>query len=119
MTRPPDRFTISVLVLVLVAAGLAAFDGTKTHAARTTNLSARGPSLTIIFRGLMALRQDREEQTLAVGILRAPEHEFTIQVLEKSPQGISTYSIPMNQLRGGKSDTWLVEAPAQSNGVTY
>ena len=90
MKRPPDRLTISLLVLVLVAAGLVVFDGTRTHAARTTNLSARGPSLTIIFRGLMALRQDQQEHTLTVGILRAPEHEFTVQVLEKSPQGIST-----------------------------
>ena len=118
MKRPPDRLTISVFVLVLIAAGLVGSNGTSTHAARTTNLSARGPSLTIIFRGLMALRQDREEHTLAVGILRAPEHEFTIQVLEKSPEGISTYSIPMNQPRGPKSDTWLVEAPAHSSGVT-
>jgi hypothetical protein len=67
----------------------------------------------------MALRQDREEHTLAVGILLAPEHEFTMQVLEKSAQGISAYSIPMNQLMGSKSDSWLAEAPAQRNGVTY
>jgi hypothetical protein len=120
MKRPPDRLTISILVLVLVASGLTLSGGIKTHAARTTNLkTSRGPSLTIIFRGLMALHQDRKEQTLAVGILRAPEHEFTVQVLEKSPQGISTYSIPMNQLVGSRSDTWLVEVPAQRSGVSY
>ena len=67
----------------------------------------------------MALRQDNKEHTLAVGILRAPEHEFTVQVLEKSPQGVSTYSIPMNQLMGSQRDTWLVEVPGQTNGVTY
>ena len=117
MKRLPDRLTLSILVLVLVASGYIVPDGIKTHAARTTN--SRGPSLTIIFRGLMALRQDHEEHTLAVGILLAPEHEFTIQVLEKSPQGISTYSIPMNQLMASKSDTWLVEVPAQRNGVSY
>jgi hypothetical protein len=124
MKRPPDRLTISILVLVLVASGLVVSDGIRTHAARTTNvktskLSSRGPSLTIIFRGLMAFRRDHEEQTLAMGILPAPEHEFTVQVLEKSPQGISTYSIPMNQLMGSKSDTWLVEIPAQRSGVSY
>src|SRR6185295_29233 len=121
MKRLPDRWTISILVLVLMALGLLVSDGIKAHGASTTNreLSARGPSLTIIFRGLIALRQDTEENTLAVGILRAPEHEFTVQVLEKSAQGISTYSIPMNQLMGSKSDTWLVEVPAQRNGVTY
>ena len=119
-----NRLTISIFVLVLAALSLVVSDGIETHAARTTNLktsglSSRGPSLTIIFRGLMAFRQDREEQTLAVGILPAPEHEFTVQVLEKSPQGISTYSIPMNQLMGSKTDTLLVEVPAQRNGVTY
>jgi hypothetical protein len=124
MKRPPNRLTISIFVLVLAALSLVVSDGIETHAARTTNLktsglSSRGPSLTIIFRGLMAFRQDREEQTLAVGILPAPEHEFTVQVLEKSPQGISTYSIPMNQLMGSKTDTLLVEVPAQRNGVTY
>lgn len=100
MKRPPDRLTISILALVLVASGLVVTDRIRTHAARTTNLSSRGPSLTIIFRGLMALREDNKEHTLAVGILRAPEHEFTMQVLEKSPQGISTYSIPVSQLMG-------------------
>jgi hypothetical protein len=122
MKRPLDRLTISVLVLVLMGSGLVVLDGIATHAtinAKTSGLKARGPSLTIIFRGLMALRQDHEEHTLAVGILRAPEHEFTMQVLEKSPQGISTYSIPMNQLMGSKSDTLVVEAPAQRAGVTY
>jgi hypothetical protein len=65
----------------------------------------------------MALRQDQKEHILAVGILRAPEHEFTVQVLEKSPQGISTYSIPVNM--DSRNDTWLVEVPAQRNGVSY
>ena len=121
MKRPLNRLTISILVLVLVAWGLVVSDGIKTHAARTTNLnpsglSSRGPSLTIIFRGLMAFRRDHEEQSFAVGILPAPEHEFTIQVLEKSPQGISSYSIPMNVAKG---DTWWVEMPAQRKGVSY
>ena len=110
------RRTISILALVLVALGLTVSGGIKTHA--TSALSSRGPSLTIIFRGLMVLHQDQKEQTLAVGILRAPEHEFTVQVLEKSPQGISTYSIPMNQLMSSKNDTWLVEVPAQRSGVS-
>jgi hypothetical protein len=102
------RLTISMLVLVLVALGLVVSDGVQTH--------ARGPSLTIIFRGLMAFRRDHEEQTFAVGILPAPEHEFTVQVLKKSQQGISTYSIPVNVSKG---DTWLVQVPAQRNGVSY
>ena len=123
MKRPPYRLTISILVLVLVTSGLIV-PRIKTHAARTTTpktsgLSSRGPSLTVIFRGLMAFRRDYEEQTFAVGILPAPEHEFTMQVLEKSAQGISTYSIPMNQLMGSKGDTWLVEVPAKRNGVSY
>jgi hypothetical protein len=114
MKRPPDRLTISILVLVLVAAASVISDGIKTHAA--SELSSRGPSLTILFRGLMAFRQDQKEQTLAAGILPAPQHEFTVQVLEKSAQGISTYSIPVNVSKG---DTWLVEIPAQRNGVSY
>ena len=90
MKRSAGRLTISILALMAVALSLLVSDGIKTHAARTTNLnpsglSSRGPSLTIIFRGLMALHQDQQEQTFAVGILRAPEHEFTVQVLEKSP----------------------------------
>ena len=109
MKRPPDRLTISILVLVLVAAASVVSSG-------AAGLSSRGPSLTIVFRGLMAFRQDQKEQTLAVGILPAPHHEFTLQVLEKSAQGISTYSIPVNVSKG---DTWLVEIPAQRNGVTY
>jgi hypothetical protein len=121
MKRSAGRLTISILALMAVALSLLVSDGIKTHAARTTNLnpsglSSRGPSLTIIFRGLMAFRRDHEEQSFAVGILPAPEHEFTIQVLEKSPQGISSYSIPMNVAKG---DTWLVEIPAQRKGVSY
>jgi len=121
MKRSAGRLTISILALMAVALSLLVSDGIKTHAARTTNLnpsglSSRGPSLTIIFRGLMAFRRDHEEQSFAVGILPAPEHEFTIQVLEKSPQGISSYSIPMNVSKG---DTWWVEMPAQRKGVSY
>ena len=121
MKRSAGRLTISILALMAVALSLLVSDGIKTHAARTTNLnpsglSSRGPSLTIIFRGLMAFRRDHEEQSFAVGILPAPEHEFTIQVLEKSPQGISSYSIPMNVSKG---DTWFVEMPAQRKGVSY
>jgi hypothetical protein len=121
MKRSAGRLTISILALMAVALSLLVSDGIKTHAARTTNLnpsglSSRGPSLTIIFRGLMAFRRDHEEQSFAVGILPAPEHEFTIQVLEKSPQGISSYSIPMNVAKG---DTWFVEMPAQRKGVSY
>lgn len=124
MKRPPDRLTISILVFVLLASGLVVSSGTQTHAARTTNLEAskpgsRGPSLTVIFRGLMTFRQNHDDQTLAVEILPAREHEFTVQVLEKSPQGISTYSIPMNQRAGARSDTWLVEFPSTGNGVSY
>ena len=114
MKTPSNRLTISILALVLAASGLLVSDGNETHA--TSGLSSRGPSLTIIFRGLMAFRQDREEQRFAVGILRAPEHEFRVQVLEKSPQGISSYSIPVNVAKG---DTWLVEIPAQRKGVSY
>ena len=114
MKRLPYRLIISILALVLVASGFVVSGGIKTHAA--DGLSSRGPSLTVIFRGLMALHQDQKEHTLAVGILRAPEHELTMQVLEKSPQGVSTYSIPMNVSKG---DTWLVEIPAQRNGVSY
>ena len=109
MKRPPDRLTVSILVLVLVSAASVVSDGAG-------GLSSRGPSLTIVFRGLMALHQDQKEKTFAVGILPAPQHEFTVQVLEKSAQGISTYSIPVNVSKG---DTWLVEIPAQRNGVSY
>jgi len=119
MKRPPNRLTISVLVLVLTALGLVVSDGIKTHAAGTARPGSRGPSLTIIFRGLMALRQDREEHTLGVGILLAPEHEFTMQVLEKSPQGVSTYSIPANQLMSSNGDTWLAAIADEKSGVTY
>jgi len=123
MKRSPFQLAISILVLVLVASGLLVPE-TNTRAARTTNLKtsgliSRGPSLTIIFRGLMAFRRDHDEQTFSVGILPAPEHEFTLQVLEKSAQGVSTYSIPLNQLMGSKGDTWLVEFPSQRNGVSY
>ena len=116
MKRPPDRLTLSILVLVLVTVGLVVSPGTNTNASK---LASRGPSLTIIFRGLMTFRRDHEEQTLAAAILPAPEHEFTIQVLEKSPHGISTYSIPMNQLVISKRDTLLAEFPAKRNGVSY
>ncbi|HEU4871060.1 MAG TPA: hypothetical protein VFT08_09450 [Pyrinomonadaceae bacterium] len=120
MKRPPDRLTISVFVLVVLALGLVVSAGPKTHAARTTpELSSRGPSLTIIFRGLMTFRRDDEEQTLSVEILPAPEHEFTIQVLEKSPQGISTYSIPVSQVIASKNDTLLAEFATKRYGVSY
>ena len=124
MKRLSRRLTISTLLLLLVAWGSVFSGDLKTNAATTIKLntsvlSVRGPSLTVIFRGLMAFRRDHEEQTFSVGILPAPEHEFTIEVLEKSAQGVFTYSIPMNQMVSSKSDTLLVEVPTKRNGVSY
>jgi hypothetical protein len=80
---------------------------------------SRGPSLTIVFRGLMVFHPDAARQYFEVGILRAPEHEFRMQVLEKSPEGVSSFSVPLEQFLTAKSDVWSLEFPSSTKGVSF
>ena len=78
-----------------------------------------GPSLTIVFRGLMVFHPDPEGQYFQVGILPAPEHEFRMEVLEKSPEGVSSFSVPLGQFGNAKPDLWSLEfASSTKQGIS-
>jgi hypothetical protein len=74
----------------------------------------------IIFRELMFFHPDPEQRYFEAGILKAPEHEFRIQVSEKSSNGISTFSMPLEQLGNAAGDVWLFEFASSNNqGVSF
>jgi hypothetical protein len=52
--------------------------------------------VTIVFRGLQVFHPDPARQYFEAGILRAPEHKFHIEVLEKSSAGVSSFRVPRN-----------------------
>ena len=118
--------TFSVVALLLVLLVCFAFNFStrnaltpKASAATNPEASefrAEGPSLKIVFRGLMVFHSDQARQYFEVGILKAPEHEFRVQVLENSPDGVSSFSLPLEQTG---PDVWSLEFPRPTSGVSF
>src|SRR6266446_7009751 len=82
-------------------------------------IPSRQPSLTIVFRGLMVFHPDRADQYFEVGILPAPEHEFRMQLIEKSLDGVSSFLVPLGQYMSDKPDVWSLDFPSSTKGVTF
>ena len=80
-------------------------------------LRSQPSSATIVFRGLMVFHPDRARRYFEAGVLKAPEHRLRIQVLEKSPSGVSSFSVPLGNL----SEDVLAFQSAKSvtQGVTF
>ena len=54
-----------------------------------------------------------------VGILPAPEHEFRVQVIENSPEGVSSSFVPLAQFGDSKPDVWSLEfASSTKHGIS-
>jgi hypothetical protein len=86
---------------------------------RPLALRSRGPSLTIVFRGLMTFHRDPAGQFFEVGIVSAPMHEFRMQVLEKTSESVSSSWVPISQYVTAKHDLWLLEFPNSTKGVSF
>src|SRR5438128_5330880 len=90
---------------------------TKPEAAE---FRAQGPSLTIVFRGLMVFHPGPAREYFEVGILPAPEHEFRVQVIENSPEGVSSFFVPLGESSDAKHDLWSLEfANSNQQGVSF
>ena len=124
MKRASAVFTVLFVLLAWSAICLRHAAGSAKSSVAATKLEAaafptRGPSLTIVFRGLMVFHPDPARQYFEVGILPAPEHEFRMQVLEKSLDGASSSFVPLGQFVNSKTDVWSLEFPSQSKGVSF
>lgn len=73
---------------------------------RDVEIAKHKSTATIVFRGLIVLRPDPARNYFDVGILKAPEHEFRMQVRENSPNGVSAFSVPLSQPVSSQSDVW-------------
>ncbi len=121
MKRAFAGFTILLALLVCVGSNFSARSGLASQGSPATKFEAaefrvQGPSLTIVFRGLMVFHPDPARQYFDVGILKAPEHEFRVQVLENSPEGVSSFSVPIAQ---SGSDAWSLAFPSPTSGVSF
>lgn len=81
--------------------------------------SSREPALIIAFEGLMVFHPDPGGQYLEVGIIPAPEHEFRIELLSKSPEGVSTSTISLEQFLSSNQDTLSLQFPTPTKGITF
>lgn len=114
--------TMAVFVF-LAWSTLAVVNGGRTSrpgpGAEKTVPSAKS-RVTIVFRGLLVLHPDPARQYFEAGILRAPEHRFRIEVLEKSSAGISRFTVPSEFLSGAPNDVWSFEFTSSANrGVNF
>ena len=103
------RFSIcTTAVLVFLAwSTLAVVNGGRTS--QPANVGNPVPRVTIVFHGLLVFHPDPAHQYFEAGILRAPEHQFRIEVLEKSSAGASSYVVPAELLNGAQNDVWSLE----------
>src|SRR2546425_4766265 len=122
MKRAFAVLTVSWLLLVCFVLNFSARSGLTIQASATTKAEAaefraQGPSLTIVFRGLMVFHPGPAREYFEVGILPAPEHEFRVQVIENSPEGVSSFFVPLGEL---KHDLWSLEfANSNQQGVSF
>jgi len=121
MKRTFSVFTLLLVLLVCLALNFSPRSGFTLKASAATNpeasrFRAEGPSLKIVFRGLVVFHPDLGRQYLEVGVLKAPEHEFRVQVLENSPEGVSSFSLPLAQTG---SDVWSLEFPGPTNNISF
>jgi len=68
----------------------------------------------------MVFHPDPARQYFEAGILPAPEHQFRIEVLEKSSAGVSSVTVPSESLRAAENDVWSFEfQPSGNRGVNF
>jgi hypothetical protein len=121
MTRIFSAITFLLALLVLFALHFSASSGLTRQASAATSLRAsaspaEAPSLKIVFRGLMVFHSDPASQYFEVGVVKAPEHEFRLQVIENSPEGVSSSLLPVAP---SGSEVWSLEFPSQTSGVSF
>ena len=75
--------------------------------------------VTVVFRGLQVFHPDPARQYFEAGILRAPQHKFRIEVLEKSSAGVSSFTVPSESLRDAENDVWSFEFTGSNRGVSF
>ena len=93
-----------------------AFLAWPTLGKTSNSLPAAKPKVTIVFRGLLVFHPDPARQYFEAGILRAPEHNFRIEVRETSATGVSSFVVPTET----QDDVWSFEfAGAANRGVNY
>ena len=92
----------------------------STFAVLSSQPETRGAKsrVTVVFRGLMVVHPDPAYQYFEAGIVRAPEHTFRIEVLEKSAAGVSRFAVPSESLKGVENDVWSFESSAKQ-GVSF
>src|SRR2546426_2634147 len=122
MKRAFPVLTAMFVLLVCFAPNFSASSSITTEAdaakkPEAAEFRAQGPSLTIVFRGLMVFHPGPAREYFEVGILPAPEHEFRVQVIENSPEGVSSFFVPLGEL---KHDLWSLEfANSNQQGVSF
>lgn len=100
-------FVCTTAVLVFLAwSTLAVVSGGRTS--QPARLPAP-PRVTIVFRGLLVFHPDPARHYFEAGVLPAPEHQFRIEVREKSSAGVSSFVVPSEFLTRAQNDVWSFE----------
>lgn len=90
------------------------------HLTNGARIPSSKPTVTIVFRGLMAFHPDPAGKYFETGILQAPEHRFHIEVRETSVSGVSSFSVPVESSENSLNDVWTFELPGSiQQGVSF
>ena len=76
------------------------------------------PTVTLVLRGLMVIHPDPARAYFEAGILKAPGHQFRVEVREKTSVGVSKYLVPLPPFT---NDAWSLEftSPAKRGISLY
>ena len=100
--------------LMICTTAVLAFLAWSTLGKTSNSLPAAKPKVTIVFRGLLVFHPDPARQYFEAGILRAPEHNFRIEVRETSATGVSSFVVPTETQDGfGNTFSCRMETPGE------
>jgi len=77
----------------------------RTSVERTSDAS----TVTLVLRGLMVFHPDPAREYFEAGVLKAPGHQFRVEVREKTDAGVSTFLVPLPAVNDLANDSWSLE----------
>src|ERR1051325_9929847 len=91
------RIAVSATAFLLfLACTIPVVNGQKLQPKPKTSVEKKSPTVTLVLRGLMVIHPDPAREYFEAGILKAPGHQFRVEVHEKTSAGVSKYLVPIS-----------------------
>jgi len=120
------RIAVSATAFLLfLACTIPVVNGRKIQPKPKTSVEKKAqsstPTVTLVLRGLMVFHPDPAREYFEAGILKAPGHQFRVEVREKTSAGVSKYLVPLPPVTDLVNDAWSLEftSPAKRGISLY